>query len=178
MIKFLLVVSLWCFAYFSGWAACPTSIAAEDECLVRTEWEDTIYYSIKANITLRNATVIYNAINGSIVDAIDFEAEAIPTNYTANDFFTVYDVALNNAYQTEFYSIQYQFLLDLVEFYTTPTQIGATAAYESMVLKQFVATPLLVYNNAFGTGDGPTPAANHLLESILLIGYIVEVWFS
>lgn len=100
-------------------------------------------------------------------------------DYTANDFFTVYNLALNNNYQTDTHSIEYQFLLYLSNFFTTSNQKGATAAFEYLDLKQFIATLLLVYNNAFGTGNGSIPAANQNITSALIVpGYRVCYHFN
>jgi len=110
-------------------------------------------------ISQRTASTVFDRFNFTITDIINF-SDATPTNYTANDFFTFYEIIFNvdqtraNWPQTT----QYMFLLGIATFLgsPTPTQNGTGSDDRMSRLQEFLSTPIFLFNNAMY--GGPTPA--------------------
>jgi hypothetical protein len=109
-------------------------------------------------VTNRRASTVFDRFNATIIDVLDL-TDPTPTNYTAQDFFSLIDIvfAIN---QSEFWwpaTTQYLFLLGIQTYLGNPTatQNGTGADDRLVRLQEFLATPIFLFNNAvFG---GPTP---------------------
>jgi hypothetical protein len=109
-------------------------------------------------VTSRRASTVFDRFNATIIDIINF-SDPTPTNYTAEDFFSLYNIvfAIN---QTEIWwpaTTQYIFLLAIQSYLgdTTPTQNGTGADDRLVRLQDFLATTIFVFND--GVYGGPTP---------------------
>lgn len=110
-------------------------------------------------VTNRQATTVFDRFNASITDIFDF-SDPIATNYTAEDFFTLYDIVFN-VNTSNFYwpvTTQYLFLVGIQTYLDTPTstQNGTGADDRLTRLQDFLVTPIFLFNN--GVYGGPTPS--------------------
>jgi hypothetical protein len=110
-------------------------------------------------ITQRIATTVYDISNTTILRILDL-GDATSTNFTASDFFKAFNVAIGVSLEPGFLnSTQYQ-MLEYLSVYFTPAP-GVNVAYDKILqLKQFIATPVLVYNNQFLDMPGDLPSDN------------------
>ena len=110
-------------------------------------------------VSSRRATTIFDRVNSSIIDIIDF-SDPEPMNYTADDFFTFYDQVFHLPKDMPGWNIstQYFFLLSVESFlgYPTGTENGTGNNDLLSRLQDFLATPVFLYNNVVYKG-GPTP---------------------
>jgi hypothetical protein len=108
-------------------------------------------------ISARNASTAFDRFNFTIIDTFDF-SDPVPTNYVAEDFFTFYDIifAINPNQAGWQATTQYLFLLGVQTYLeiTTQTQNGTGSDDRLSRLQEFLATPLLLFNN--GNFDLPT----------------------
>jgi hypothetical protein len=92
----------------------------------------------------RRGSTVFNRFNFTIMDIIKL-SEAIPTNYTTNDFFTFFDIifALNQSDANYWETVQYSFLLAI------QTYIGNSRnrTDSDNLLQEFMATPIVLFNN-------------------------------
>src|SRR5436309_3423328 len=100
-----------------AWNACPNDVGDNGTCLNTTDWRAFAPYNIKMTTSKRRASTVFGRTNYTILDVIDL-SDPIPVNYTAEDFFTFYDVIFQfNSSQPDFYlTTQFQFLLSISSF--------------------------------------------------------------
>jgi hypothetical protein len=107
-------------------------------------------------VTSRRATTVFDRFNATIVDILDF-TDPIPTNYTAEDFFTFYDIIFKIDPSTNFWmkTTQFLFLLGIQSYleFSTSTQNQTGADDRLSRLQEFLATPIFLFNN--GVYGGP-----------------------
>jgi hypothetical protein len=130
-------------------------------------------------ITLRLATAVYDRTNFTILDVLDL-SDPLPTNYTAAEFFNIFDLALKfDARSTDSYLYTaFQFLNYLTQFLAV--RQGASRAslnFEgTLPLRQLIAVPILVFNNQFmEQASGVLPSQNrNRTASLVNPGYQVS----
>ena len=109
-------------------------------------------------ISERGASTVFDRFNFTITDIINF-SDPTPTNYTAQDFFTFYEIIFH-VDQTQVnwpQTTQYMFLLGISVFLgdPTPTQNGTGSDDRMSRLEEFLATPIFLFNNAMYGGATP-----------------------
>lgn len=112
-------------------------------------------------ISQRCASTVFDRFNFTIIDIIDF-TDPIPTVYTAEDFFTFYEVLLNfdESQPNWGASVQYMFLLGINSYLgsDTSTENGTGSDEQLSRLQEFLAAPIFLFNNV--NYGGPTPGLN------------------
>jgi len=159
-----------------AWSSCPTNVQATKSCLNTTDWRIIVPFNTKMTISERRASTVFDRFNFTITDIIDFSPPT-PTNYTAEDFFTFYDIIFNID-QTQANwpaSTQYMFLLAISIFLgtPTPTQNGTGTDDRLSRLEEFLATPIFLFNNAMFTNDS-TPIGMGKSATIAMRSYRVH----
>jgi hypothetical protein len=103
-------------------------------------------------ISERRASTVFDRSNFTITDIISL-SDPKPTNYTAEDFFHFYGIVFAvDENQTDYTStIQFLFLYSIASFLIEQV---TESAVDLARLRQFLATPLLIFNN--GAYGGPT----------------------
>jgi hypothetical protein len=141
-------------------SGCPSSVQNTSSCLNTTDWRTTVPLNTKVAISQRRATTVYDRQNSSIIDILDFTAPQ-PMNYTADDFFQLYDsVFAVPLLQQWNISTQYFFLLSISEFLSDQagTENGTGNEDQLSRLQDFLATPVFLFNNVvYSQNGGPTP---------------------
>src|SRR5271167_3938065 len=104
-----------------AWNSCPDTVRNESNCLNTTDWRVVVPFNTKMTVTNRRASTVFDRFNATIIDIINF-SDPTPTNYTAEDFFSLLDIvfAIN---QTEFWwpaTTQYLFLLGIQSYLGNP----------------------------------------------------------
>jgi len=149
----------------TAWSACPTSVRTVNECLNTSDWQIIVPFNTKLTISGRTASTVFDRFNYTIIDVINL-SPATPTHYTAEDFFTFYDIifAVNESMPdlNWAFSTQYQFLLGIATFLNDPTlvQAGADTVARMTRLYEFLATPVFLFNNAVFGNRTNTPGAS------------------
>jgi hypothetical protein len=140
--------------------ACPSDISNQLSCLTSTNWMSNIVFSEKIAITKRRSTTVFNRYNYTILEVLDVSEEWEATNYTADDFFPIFDAVFSvDTNQTGFNnSIQYQFVRASWSYLSSRINTQeATGADEGITkLRQLFAVPILDFNNVVFVG-GPIP---------------------
>lgn len=138
-------------------------------------------------VTGRRASTVFNRFNATIIDVLDL-TDPTPTNYTAEDYFTFFDIifAINQSEPYWPVTTQYMFLLGIQSYLGDPTatQNGTGADDRLVRLQEFLTTPVFLFNNGVYGGPSPglgktatlaTPSyrvlTNSLIVLINLVGY-------
>src|SRR5205814_5551394 len=121
-----------------------------------TDWRIIVPFNTKMTISQRRASTVFDRFNFTITDIIKF-SDPTPTNYTAQEFFTLIDIVLGvpkNPYLGQ--SIQYLFVLAIESYLGDPTDVQNGTGSDDRIarLQEFMATPVLLFNNA--VYGGPT----------------------
>lgn len=106
----------------------------------------------KMTISQRRATTVFDRSNFTITELISL-SDPTPTNYTPEDFFHFYKIifAVDENQTNYTATIQFLFLFTVASFLV---QQATESAADLLRLQQFLATPILVFNNVeYG---GPT----------------------
>jgi hypothetical protein len=134
-----------------AWNACPPATFVTGSCLNSTDWRRTDLYNIKMTISRRRASTVYSRLNFTIIDVIDL-SDSSPVDYTPDDFFSFYEVIFNiDLNVTDYTSIQFTFLGSIVGFLLSSQdqQIDNGIGTRQLRLQEFLATPLVIFNNAW-----------------------------
>lgn len=101
-------------------------------------------------VSQRRASAVFDRFNFTITDVIDLSGP-VPTNYTAKDFFTFFDIvlALNQTDANWWKTTQYLFLLGIQTYLGDPTSVQNGTGSDDRLsrLQEFMATPIFLFNN-------------------------------
>jgi hypothetical protein len=138
-------------------------------CKNTSDWRIFVPFNVKLTITSRRASTVFDRyvivclhpyfrFNFTILDVIDY-SDPVPTNYTASDFFIFYEslFAVDDKVDTYGGSVQYLFLIGIHSYLTitADTQNGTGSDDRLLRLQDFLATPIMIFNNAVWGGDTP-----------------------
>jgi len=104
-------------------------------------------------VTGWQATTVYDRTNDTILQVLDL-TNPLPTNYSAEDFLKVFDLALEIDFAPGFLnSTQYQNLEYLAVWFVPSANYDVDYA-KLLQLNQFIATPIQVFNYQFFQSPG------------------------
>jgi hypothetical protein len=113
-------------------------------------------FNTKLTTLSRRASTVFDRFNFTITDVIGLSHPS-PMSYTANDFFTFYEIvfAVNQSESNWPQTVQYLFLLGISTYLGDPTstQNGTGSADRLSRLQEFLATPIFLFNNAVFGGS-------------------------
>jgi hypothetical protein len=119
-----------------------------------------IVFSEKVAITKRRSTTVFNRYNYTILEVLNVSEEWEATNYTADDFFPIFDAVFSVDINQPGWnnSVEYQFLRASWSYLSSRINTQeATGADEGITkLRQLFAVPILDFNNLVFVG-GPIP---------------------
>ena len=142
-----------------AWSSCPDDVRSKNSCFNTTDWRVVVPFNTKMTVFQRYASPVFDRFNFTITDIIDF-SPPIPTNYTADDFFTFFDIvfALNETDANWWKTTQYLFLLGIQTYLGNPTSVQNGTGSDDRLsrLQEFMATPIFLFNNVVygGPVDG------------------------
>jgi len=143
-----------------AWNACPGDVGSLFSCLNTTDWRTIVPFNTKVSISQRRATTVFDRLNSSIIDILDLSPPT-PMNYTAANFFALYDQVFAIPFGQQWnISTQYFFTLGIQQFLSTPsgTENGTGNDMQLSRLQDFLATPVFLFNNVvYYQQGGPTP---------------------
>jgi len=134
-----------------AWNACPFEVAQETSCLNTSDWRTTAAGSTKMTVTKRHGSTVFDRANLTILDVTEL-SEPIPVTYEPEDFFAFYEyifaVDLNS---TDFpTSTPYSFLVTITSYLQgSDNQIEPLGGSPGIRLQEFLATPVVIYNDAW-----------------------------
>lgn len=141
-----------------AWSACPDDVSLAESCLNNTDWRSQTPFNTTMTISMRRASTVFHRFNFTIIDIIDLSPPS-PTDYIPEDFFGFYDVlfAVDQNQSNWFATIQYQFLISVASPLgnDVDTQVATGSNDRLSKLQEFLAVPIVVFNNAVYEG-GPT----------------------
>jgi hypothetical protein len=108
-------------------------------------------------ISGRQATTAFDRRNGSITDLISL-SDSSPTNYTAEDFFSVYDVMFalyTNSSVPITVTTNYDFILAIGSYFANPSVAQIDEDSTLSKVQQFLATSLLLFTPVSWPGVAP-----------------------
>lgn len=115
--------------------ACPL----QSFCLTETSWQHDLPYYTKVTISQRRATTVYSRGNNTILEISNL-GPPLPTNYTPENFFPIFDAA--NNYSNDDTPLDY--------IYWVSNQALNDTQYDAqMLLRQFIAVPVGLFNDPF-----------------------------
>ena len=113
-------------------------------------------FNTKMTVSERRASAVFDRFNFTITDIIDF-SDPVPTNYTADDFFTFYDIvfALNETEDNWWKTTPYLFILGIQSYLedVSSVQNGTGSDDRLSRLQEFLATPIFIFNGFVYGGD-------------------------
>lgn len=134
-----------------AWNACPLEYIEKATCLNATEWRLNDPYNTKMTISKRRASTVFSRSNFTIMDVTNL-SDPSPVNYTADDFFSFYEVLFKLASNhPDITSTQFTFLLSISGYLLTNQgeQIDDGVGIRQLRLQEFLACPLVIFNNAY-----------------------------
>jgi hypothetical protein len=133
-----------------AWSSCPDDVRSQNSCFNTTDWRVVVPFNTKMTVSQRRASAVFDRFNFTIIDIIDF-SEPISTNYTAEDYFTFFDIvfALNETDANWWKTTQYLFLLGIQTYLGNPTSVQNGTGSDDRLsrLQEFMATPIFLFNN-------------------------------
>jgi len=180
MAHFWLVCNNSGISLMQAWSPCPNDVQGNHSCLNTTDWRIFVPFNVKLTITSRRASTVFDRFyfhsydlsnsrfNFTILDVIDY-SDPVPTNYTAADFFIFYESIFNVDSTQPNYgaSVEYMFLIGIHSYLTetADTQNGTGSDDRLLRLQDFLATPIILFNNAVYGGDNPDMGKSATLAS-------------
>ena len=120
-------------------------------------------------ISQRRASTVYDRLNFTIIDFTDLSVPS-SVEYHPDDFFPFYDVIFSiDQNQTDWeQSNQFMFLYTIAAFLesTTDNQINTGVGTRQLRLREFLATPIAIYSDAFHRR--PLPTGNNMGKSLAI----------
>lgn len=136
----------------AAWTPCPLDVAQETSCLNTSEWRVTAEGSTKMTVTKRHGSTVFDRANLTIVDVTEL-SDPVPVTYEPTDFFAFYEhifaVDLNS---TDFdRSTPFSLLVTISSYLQGAGHNGIQPLGGSPLirLQEFLATPVVIYNDAW-----------------------------
>ena len=126
------------------------SISKRQSCLNTTDWRLIDPFNTKMTISKRRASTVFSRSNFTILDVINL-SDPSPVNYTADNFFSFYEVLFKFFSSADITSTQFTFLLSISNYLLTNQgeQIDDGVGIRQLRLQEFLACPLVIFNNAY-----------------------------
>lgn len=135
-----------------AWNPCPIDVAEETSCLNDTEWQLVAPINTKMTISKRYASAIFDRANLTLIDVKDL-SPPIPMVYEPEDLFAIYEALLSvNLTSPDWdQSTPFSLLFTVITFLQNKInpQIRSTGTLPQIQLEQFLATPIVIFCDAW-----------------------------
>jgi hypothetical protein len=115
-------------------------------------WQTSVPVATKMSITERRASTVFDRANFTILDVMNL-SDPVPVNYEPEDFFAFYKFifAVNLTSRDFAKSTQYSFLLTIASYLhdRNDLRIQDFGGSKRIRLQEFLATPIIIYNDAW-----------------------------